>query len=136
MAARRSRRGERGAAAVEFALVLPILMLLIFGIVDFGRMLSAKITLTEAAREGARATALVGRQAGADRIASATSDLGAPIETPVIDDCGASPGPNDDATVQLTFRFTFLTPLTLLVGLGDANGQVELTAKGVMPCLT
>jgi Flp pilus assembly protein TadG len=132
MTVQRSRHGERGAAAVEFALVLPILVMLIFGIIDFGRMLAAKITLTEAAREGARATALVGREAAEDRIGVATSDLGVPIETSVIEECT---GTNDDATVVLTFRFTFITPLALLVGAGDEDGQVDLRAKGVMPCL-
>src|ERR1035441_8138778 len=49
---------ERGAAAVEFALLLPVLLLLVFGIVDFGRALNAQITLTQAAREGVRLAAL------------------------------------------------------------------------------
>src|SRR6185312_11491700 len=56
MTRKTARERERGAAAVEFALVLPVLLMLIFGIIDFGRMLAAKIVITEAAREGARAT--------------------------------------------------------------------------------
>ena len=54
---RRPARGgalDRGAAAVEFALLLPLLLLLVFGIIDFGRALNAQVTLTQAAREGAR----------------------------------------------------------------------------------
>jgi len=43
----------RGQSLVEFALVLPILLLLILGAMDFARMFSTKITLTNAAREGA-----------------------------------------------------------------------------------
>ena len=54
----RVRDRERGATAVEFALLLPVLLLLLFGIVDFGRALNAQITLTQAAREGARLAAL------------------------------------------------------------------------------
>ncbi|MBZ0258666.1 pilus assembly protein, partial [bacterium] len=46
--------GERGSATVEFALVLPILMLLLFGIIEFGRVLSVQHLLNTAAREGAR----------------------------------------------------------------------------------
>ena len=42
----------------------PVLLLVIFGIIDFGRMLNAQITLTEAAREGARATSIVDAAAG------------------------------------------------------------------------
>ena len=49
---------DRGAVAVEFALLLPLLLLIAFGIIDFGRALNAQITLTQAAREGARLAAL------------------------------------------------------------------------------
>jgi len=40
----RSAARDRGAAAVEFALLLPVLLLLVFGIIDFGRALNAQIT--------------------------------------------------------------------------------------------
>ena len=43
----------RGQSLVEFALVLPVLLLLILGAMDFARMFSTKVTLTNAAREGA-----------------------------------------------------------------------------------
>jgi len=43
---------DQGAAAVEFAIMLPLLLLLIFGIIDFGRALNAQVTITQAAREG------------------------------------------------------------------------------------
>ena len=49
---------DRGSAAVEFALVVPVLLLIVFGIIDFGRALNAQIALTGAAREGARLAAL------------------------------------------------------------------------------
>ena len=49
---------ERGAAAVEFALILPLLVMLVFGIIEFGRGYNAKIELTGAVREGARELAL------------------------------------------------------------------------------
>lgn len=45
---------ERGQSAVEFALVLPLLLVLLLGIIEFGWFLNAKITITGAAREGAR----------------------------------------------------------------------------------
>lgn len=50
----RFHRRERGQALVEFGLVLPILLLLIFGLVDFGRAVYAQNALSEAARDGAR----------------------------------------------------------------------------------
>lgn len=48
-------RAERGAAAVEFALVLPLLLLVVFGIVELSVALYDKAMLTNASREGARA---------------------------------------------------------------------------------
>ncbi|MFB0918663.1 MAG: pilus assembly protein [Clostridiaceae bacterium] len=49
---------EEGQSLVEFALVLPILLLLIVAIVDFGWVFMAKITVNNAAREGARVYAV------------------------------------------------------------------------------
>jgi Flp pilus assembly pilin Flp len=121
-------RGERGAAAVEFALVLPVLLLVIFGIIDFGRMLNAQITLTEAAREGARATSLVNDTEGGLRINAVLNGM-SPV-TSVITACPDPAGPTDDAEVTLTHEFSFVTPVGLLVG-----DTATLTGKGVMPCL-
>ena len=56
----RWRRRDAGASAVEMAIVLPLLVLLVFGIIDFGRMLNAQIQLSQAAREGVRLAALAG----------------------------------------------------------------------------
>jgi Flp pilus assembly protein TadG len=50
-------RDERGAAAVEFALVVPVLLLLVFGMIDFGRLLFTRNNLQSAVREGARVAA-------------------------------------------------------------------------------
>jgi hypothetical protein len=46
---------EDGAAAVEFALVLPVLIVILFGIIEFGFALYNKEVITNASREGARA---------------------------------------------------------------------------------
>jgi Flp pilus assembly protein TadG len=47
-------RGERGAALVEFAIVLPLLLLLVFGIIESGVLIYDKAMLTNASREGTR----------------------------------------------------------------------------------
>jgi Flp pilus assembly protein TadG len=52
------RRDDNGAAAVEFALVMPLLLLLVFGIISYGMMLSLRQTLSQATTEGARAAAV------------------------------------------------------------------------------
>jgi Flp pilus assembly protein TadG len=51
---RRRQNGERGAALVEFALIMPLLFALILGMFSGGIAYNRKITLTDAAREGAR----------------------------------------------------------------------------------
>ena len=49
---------ESGAALVEFAIIAPLLLLLVFGIIEFGRAYNAQNSLTHAAREGAREYAI------------------------------------------------------------------------------
>ncbi|MCC6497656.1 MAG: pilus assembly protein [Propionibacteriaceae bacterium] len=51
----RSRKSQRGAAALEFALVAPILIMLVFGVVDFGMMINSQAVFANAARDAARA---------------------------------------------------------------------------------
>jgi Flp pilus assembly pilin Flp len=54
---RRFRKRERGASAVELALVLPILLALVMGIIEFGWIFNGYIIINGAAREGARLAA-------------------------------------------------------------------------------
>jgi Flp pilus assembly protein TadG len=51
---RRSRRRQRGQTLVEFALVIPVFLVLIFGLIDGSRLVFMNSTLSQAAREGAR----------------------------------------------------------------------------------
>ncbi len=48
-------RRENGTAAIEFAIILPLLLLLVFGIIEFSLLLYNKAMITNASREGARA---------------------------------------------------------------------------------
>lgn len=56
----RLRKSEIGQSLVEFALILPILLMLVLGVLEFGWMLNAKVTVNSAAREGARTRAALG----------------------------------------------------------------------------
>ena len=47
--------GENGVEMLEFALVIPIFIFVLYGLIAFGMMLSAKQTITHSAAEGARA---------------------------------------------------------------------------------
>jgi Flp pilus assembly protein TadG len=53
-------KSQKGVAAVEFALVLPLLVLLIFGIIEFSLLMFNKQVITNASREGARAGIVAG----------------------------------------------------------------------------
>jgi len=69
----RKKASSRGAVAVEFALVLPILLVMLLGIFDYGWYFFVDLTATNAVREGARAATTI---AGGCPNATAT-DLGA-----------------------------------------------------------
>ena len=128
---------DRGAAAVEFALLLPLLMLLVFGIIDFGRALNAQITLTQAAREGARMAALGEPNANVvSGTQSAATGLSPVSVTVTACPAGAAAGVN--AVVQVSYTFTFLTPVGSIAKIfGSGWGStLTLTAQGVMPCET
>jgi Flp pilus assembly protein TadG len=57
------RRQRRGAALVELAIVMPLLLLLLLGIIEFGMIMHAQVMLDQGAREGARTAAIGGLQA-------------------------------------------------------------------------
>jgi len=50
----RRRRWDRGQELVELSILIPLLLLIAFGVLDMGRLFHASITITNAAREGAR----------------------------------------------------------------------------------
>ena len=70
---RRARRHSRGQALAEFALVLPIFALLVFGLIDVGRAVYVNNAASQAAREGARWGSVQGRSSDAAGRASIVS---------------------------------------------------------------
>jgi Flp pilus assembly protein TadG len=133
---------ERGAAAVEFALVMPILLLFVLGIIDFGRLWFTQVTLTQAAREGVRvealnsdATAMVIQQtqraATGISTPSVTVQLIKPdntVATTATSDPGMSCTTGNDAKVRTSTSFTFT--LGALIGIAPKT----LAGYGRMPC--
>jgi Flp pilus assembly pilin Flp len=57
-ATRKLSRSERGASALEFALIAPVLVVLLAGFIEFGFIFQAQLAVTHAAREGARLAAV------------------------------------------------------------------------------
>jgi TadE-like protein len=81
----RNIRGQRSQALIEFALVSPVLLLLLFGIIDLGRAIFYYDTLNHAAREGARAAVRASNQmpTNADVLNTVSGQmLGAPVTAP------------------------------------------------------
>ena len=132
------RTSDRGAAAVEFALVLPLLLLLVFGIVDFGRVYHEQVTLTHGAREGVRLLAFDGDfgdvQARLDDGTLTPGAYGAPsINSSDSVTCDSA----DDAQLVLVEDFRFITPLPgigVLYGGTAWSSTVSLSGKAVMRC--
>ena len=72
------KRYDQGASAVEFAIVLPVLVLLVFGITTFGIVFARTHGMEAAAREGAR-TASLGRTVDATRVTDAVRSTTVPF---------------------------------------------------------
>jgi Flp pilus assembly protein TadG len=127
---------ERGAAAVEFAILFPVLVMMLFGIIDFGRLLYAQVTLTQAAREGARQDALanslgISTSTIQSNTAAAATNLGLTASSVTVTPCPAGSTQTTQAVVQVKYTFSFSTPLISLVGLPSTK---TITGTGYMPC--
>ena len=135
---RRNRARDRGAAAVEFALLLPVLLLILFIIIDAGRALNAQITLTEAARQGVRLAAL-GQPDSTVVSSTQSAATGLTGVTVQVTDCAPGAGPTSSATVSVSYTFSFITPIGAIAALFGGSGPGSpfvLSAQGVMPCET
>ena len=124
------RRSERGASAVEFGLVVPILLLLVLGIVEFGHAFQVQGTLSAAAREGARSMALRNDQVHAkDAVQEAASALNPGItDAQITITPPACPAGTSNANIRLTIDY----PMPFLTGFFGAD--IDLTGTGVMRC--
>jgi Flp pilus assembly protein TadG len=127
MSARRTWGSDRGAELVEFALTLPLLLVVFGGIIDFGLMLQRHQVLSNAAREGARLAILPGYQCEADVVprvqAYVREGVGdataAPATTCPTVTITPALGPAFDAVrvnVSLTEPFLVLGPIVNLAG--------------------
>jgi Flp pilus assembly protein TadG len=135
-------RHDRGAAAVEFALILPLLVLLVMGIAEFGRAYHVQTTVSGAAREGVRVMALTNDQTRARTAAkSAASTLNPALTdsqiTFVVRDLQTGTthtncGRNRHVTTTVTYPVAFITGLPSLVP--GFPSSLTITGKGTMRC--
>ena len=106
----RARKREDGQTLVEFALVLPLIAILLFGVIQFGIVFNNYLTLTDAVRAGARKAA-VSRSLGASGAQNAATqavvDAGVDLKLKS-KDVSVSSGwdPGDTVTVQAQYPYS------------------------------
>ncbi|HEX5369268.1 MAG TPA: TadE/TadG family type IV pilus assembly protein [Dehalococcoidia bacterium] len=132
---RRGRKKERGQALLEFAIVMPIFLVLLMGIVDFGLGLRAWISITNSAREGARIASV---HATCDSIINRVEDSSGGLVTSssqvTIDpsDCDFTSG--DPVTVTVEYTYNLVTPLGGMLGLlgGGIPSSIHISSTSNM----
>jgi Flp pilus assembly protein TadG len=136
-------RSERGAAMLETALTLPLVLLIAVGIFEFGRAFQTWQVLTNAAREAARVAVLPNPPAGA-ATTRATEYLKAgqlpnaagatvAVTAETINLGGGVTAPASRVTVAYPFNFMVLRPIAQIVNGGSTLGApLTITATAVM----
>jgi Flp pilus assembly protein TadG len=137
----RGLRGQEGASAVELAIVMPLLLILAFGIIEFSIALYDKAMITNASREGARAGVLfrTPQLCGADLqgvVASVVNDycadkmisFGSPlsVNTDLSPSC---PDRGEDLTVTVDYTYGWLVLPNFVTSL---MGTTTISATSVM----
>jgi len=127
---RTDNRRERGANLVEFALVLPLLLLMLVGIADLGRAFTTYIAITNAAREGARfASKLPYSESSIEDAViteAANSGVALTVEEIEIDNLNGDGG--EPITVSIAHDF----PLILGGLVGLPGGSITLRKRSTM----
>jgi Flp pilus assembly protein TadG len=146
-------KNERGGALIEFAIVLPLLLLLVGGIVDFGILFYNKQVLTNASREGARAGIVYVLNDDGDKISVTESDIQQIVQDYCYDEDNdkyrlltfggsslpttTAPGVDSlaypsDLTVTVSFNYTFLLSSVLNLFGGSFGPTLDISAVTVM----
>ena len=117
--AKRLLGDDRGSTTIEFALIFPFLVAVLFGIIDIGRFIGARVTLAQAASVGARTACLNSTNSQtmvSDAVAGSAPMLSG-ISVPTIDCLGTCAWPKTTAdrvvvTTQYNFQAIFFKTLT------------------------
>lgn len=143
MRARRSGWRQRGAAALEFALVAPVLLLMMLGMIDFGLRLNAEAVVANAARDGARVASLGGDSGQVKAAAlkssysSATVKVDCLLSTDLATACdnGATydvartdkKTTSNVARVTVSYTYSYITPLANWIGLSSTANIAKVS---------
>lgn len=140
----RPRRREGGQSLVEFALLLPVLLVILLGLLDFGRAVFAYNSVSEAARNGSR-VAIVNQTLGDICLVAASRAAGLGLPTT----CAANGNPgtqgvwvtnaatgtatsctalNCRQSVKVTYQFRAITPV-----IGAILGPINLSSTSIVP---
>lgn len=105
-------KDERGQSLAEFAIILPIFLLLVCGILDFGRLMYAYMNLNNVAQETVRLGGLGNNDSTMVAFAMNDEHLGDPSNLQVtISPNDSTRHSGDYVTVTLKYPFTFMTPI-------------------------
>ena len=137
---KRLRRSEDGAELIEMAIVLPLLLFLIMGMVDFGFLFQRYVVLTNAAVEGARVASLPGYTDTdvSDRVAAYATNGGIvgtvnttvdPVTLP--GGAGGAGWPGSQVTVTSVYTFQYVGPIATLFN-GTSGGTATITSRATM----
>lgn len=133
---------DRGAALIEMAVVLPLLLASMLALVDFGFLFQRYVVLTNAAVEGARiavlpgyaaadAVARVRAYASASGIPDAAASVTAVVAPVSLPGAGGGTWPGVEVTVRHAYTFQFLAPVAALLG-GRFTNTVTITTRSTM----
>jgi Flp pilus assembly protein TadG len=132
-------RGTRGATLLEFAIILPLFLLLVTGILEFARAFNIYQVVVNSARVGARITALPPGSQSSSAIVNAKINeylqsnglQGCAPGCVTIEGMSGGPGTPAGVTVQYPYTFTTFGPMAALLG-GDDPGTITLSSTSRM----
>ena len=124
---------------MEFALVLPIFVVLVFGIAEFGRAFNIQVSLSEAARETARYVAIHSAETGFTSGAARSAGIAAAPSVPLVAgdvavaySTGTECAANSNVIVTVTYSAPYMTGLPNLVP--GMSPNLTVSSRGVMRC--
>jgi len=126
-----SRKAQRGTALIEFALVLPMLLVLTVAAVDFGRAFFVKNVVAQAAREGVRLRA-VSSSADSALVRDRVLQVANAANVTISDISITGPDPSRQVGVEVTAEFNWIFPGVFNLFGANFTNPTTLTGEAVM----